>query len=262
MRKRTLFSSLLILLGCAFLLITGCSSVLTEDAAGPARSRTLIGDPPPVFTDTFTLAVGALPRYYDLATGQVVVVKDPAEDPWDFGVEYQSGSSGLKTSGLVFFYTNSGDSGPGAGGVRYTGMYDDDFDDVQLSDAVNPSGTEYEPYAVDTIRYAQGMSSTVYAAPMNMMTYFGFYGGTGTVRDPFQIIPYTPPITQYKFYYFNKMMAYTDAGDMPPNFGPTGQVYIIAHENGTTYSKLQVTDFALDPSDLSYTISFQFTEVQ
>jgi hypothetical protein len=265
MRKRNLFSGLLILLGCALFIITGCSSALTEDAAGPARSRVLISDPP-VFVESLTLEIGDEPVYYDLATGEVV---DPETDPWDFGVEYQWEEEAFKGSGLVFFYTNSGVSAiTGGGGVWFTDKTV--FSSVRLSDAVtNFSGAyaEYAPYVADVPRYAQGMGGNVYETPMNMMTYFGFPGGDGlTDGTPFQIIPYTPPITDYVFYSFNKRAAYTDLGNMPPELAPTGQVYIIKHHYdarvGDVYSKLQVTDFALDPYDLSYSISFQFTVVQ
>jgi hypothetical protein len=264
-RKSNLFSGLLILLGCAFLIFAGCSSVLTEDAAGPARSRTLIDDPPPVFNVPVSLVRNVDgPKYYDLATGQQV---NPKVAPWDFGVEYQWEDEALKGSGLVFFYTNSGDSGAGLGGVWFTDMTD--FSLVQLSDKIDDFSdewAEYAPYVTDTIRYAQGMSYAVYETPMNMMTYFGFpEGGDGlTEETPFEIIPYEPPdpISQYKFYCFNKMAAYTDKGDMPPELLSTGQVYIIAHHGGAVYSKLQVNAFALDPTTLNYSMTLTFTEVE
>jgi hypothetical protein len=263
MRKRNLFSGLLILLGCVLLIFAGCSSALTEDAAGPARSRALIGDPPPVFVVEKNLIRGVTgPLYFDLATGEEV---DPETDPWDFGVEYQWEDEALRDSGLVFFYTDSGVSDTeGGGGVWFTDKTV--FSLVQLSDAVTDfSGAyaEYAPYVTDVTRYAQGMGPNVYKTPMNMMTYFGFPAGDGlSVATAFQIIPYTPPVDEYIFYSFNKRAAYTDLGNMPPELAPTGQVYIIRHHGGAVYSKLQVTDFVLDPVSLNYFISFQFTVVQ
>jgi hypothetical protein len=261
MKQRTLFFGLLILLGCAFLLFTGCPTAVTDDAAGYALARAAIGDPPPVFVKNLTLGTGAGPVYYDLATGQQV----PVTGAWDFGVEYQWGSGTGKSSGLVFFYTNSEDSGTGDGGVWFTDKTV--FGNVQLSDAVTDfSGdyAEYADYVTDVTRYAEGMSYNVYETSMNMMTYFGFPGGDGTEEDPFEIIPYEPPdpIKDYIFYDFDKRAAYTDLGDMPPKLAPTQQVYIIRHGDGAAYSKLQVSAFALNPNDLSYSMTIQFTEVE
>jgi hypothetical protein len=257
MKQRTLFFGLLILLGCAFLLFTGCPTAVTDDAAGYALARAAIGDPPPVFTEPLRLNINDGPVYYDLATGEEV---DPEEEDWDFGVEYQWGQEALKGSGLVFFYTNSEDSGEGDGAVWFTG--ETDFSLVQsFDDAVDPTGTEYEPYVTDVNRFAYGMGGNVYETPMNMMTYFGFPGGDGSEEYPFTVNPYAPPIETYKFYNFDKMAAYTDRGNMPPNLAPTGQVYIIRHHGGATYSKLQVSKFALGPTQLYYTMTITFTEI-
>jgi hypothetical protein len=152
-------------------------------------------------------------------------------------------------------------SGRGNGAVWYTEVAD--FDEVVFEDKENVTGTEYAPYVTDVLRYAQGMGYTVYDTPMNIMTYFGFPGGTGTVGDPFQANPYDPDhANTYKIYSFNKWAAYKeDTGGMPPDFIPTGTVYIIAHHGGLTFSKLQVTDFSLDPDELFYTIGLKFTKV-
>jgi hypothetical protein len=257
MKQRTVLFSLLTLLGCAFLLFTGCP-VDGTDITGYTLARAVISDPPPVFVEELVLEIGDPPVYYDLATGQKVTT-----GAWDFGVEYQSDATG---SGLVFFYTNSGASATsvgGYGGVWFTNKTD--FDTVQFSDRVTDfSGVyaEYAPYVTDFTRYAMGMSVKEYSAAMNMMTYFGFSGGVGTYADPFQVNPYTPPIEDYKFYNFDKRAAYTDIGNMPPELAPTGQVYIIQHRDGRAYSKLQVSEFSLDPTDLFYTIELTFTEVE
>jgi hypothetical protein len=266
-KRNVIFSGLLILLGCAFLLLTGCPSGLTDDAGGQSIARTAINpaalnDPPEVFVKTITLPYGTpsiYTVYYDLATGDVV---DPATEPWDFSVECQETGVPLKNSGLVFFHTNSGDSGPGDGAVWFTEKTN--FASTQFSDRVTDfSGdyAEYAPYVTDVTRYAFGMDSSKYETSMNMTTYFGFYGGTGTDEDPFQVVPYTPPLSDYIFYLFNKKAAWTDRGNMPPNLGPTGRVYIIQHSDGVTYSKLQVSSFSLNPTSLVYSITLQFTEV-
>jgi hypothetical protein len=107
------------------------------------------------------------------------------------------------------------------------------------------------------------MGGDRYSTPMNIMTYFGFPGGDGlTDETAFTVNPYTPPdpLSSYIFYDFDKKAAYTDYGNMPPNLGPTGQVYIIRHSDGSTYSKLQITGFTLN-ANMTYSISLQFTEI-
>ncbi|MDR0389746.1 MAG: hypothetical protein LBH73_06725, partial [Spirochaetaceae bacterium] len=47
-------------------------------------------------------------------------------------------------------------------------------------------------------------------------------------------------------YLFNKRQAYTMRG-MPPAYNPTGQVYIIRHGDGVTYSKVQLSDVYREP---------------
>jgi hypothetical protein len=80
---------------------------------------------------------------------------------------------------------------------------------------------------------------------MNMMTYFGFNGGSGlTYEDPFTSIPRNGvPLTDYVFYHFNKKAAYEGTGGMPPGFKETKQIYIIRHADGVHHSKFQVTAF-------------------
>jgi hypothetical protein len=270
MKQRNVLFGLFILLGCAFLLFTGCPSSLTDDAGVQSLARTALdpaalNDPPEVFTVDIELPYIKSGQtvynvYYNLATGEVV--DDPATEPWDFSVECQETGVSLKNSGLVFFHTNSGDSGPGDGGVWYTD--EDDFANVTSATQAVTDFTGFPdcaPYVEDLTRYAYGMDSSMYETSMNMMTYFGFYGGTGTSGDPFKVVPYTPPIEKYIFYLFNKKAAWTDLGNMPPELAPTNQVYIIGHADGATYSKLQVNGFSLDPDTLTYIISFQFTEV-
>jgi hypothetical protein len=259
MKQSSVFFSLLVLLGCAFLLFTGCP-VDGADLAEGLGARTALDDPPEVFIiEDLTLEIEGDPVYYNLATGQEV----PVTGFWDFGVEYQWGEAALKGSGLVFFYTRSGVSALGTGGVWFTNKTD--FEDVEFDDRVTDfTGiyAEYAPYVTDVNRYAYGMGGEVYDTPMNMMTYFGFPGGDGlTEETAFTVNPFVPPIETYKFYDFDKKAAYTDTGGMPPNLAPTNQVYIIQHGRGAVYSKLQVTEFALNPVDLSYTMTIQFTEV-
>jgi hypothetical protein len=272
MKQRNVLFGLSILLGCAFLLFTGCPSGLTDEAGVQSLARTALdpaalADPPVTFTDTLTLPyVDPVSKetvytvYYDLSTGDRVT----SADDWDFSVECQEAGEELKDSGLVFFHTNSGDSGTESGAVWYTDetVFNNVYSHYQ---AVNVTGTEYEPYVNDVTRYAQGMGEEVYKTPMNIMTYFGFPGGDGlTALTAFEIIPYVPPepLEDYIFYDFDKMAAYEGTGGMPPGFDATQQVYIIRHYDGTTYSKLQVNGFELDPLTLIYTIDLQFAIVQ
>jgi hypothetical protein len=263
MKQRNLSFGLPILLGCVFLLFTGCPSGLTDDAVDTAFSRSAIADP---FEVELTLTGEDTSRYYDLATGEVV----GEDDPWDFGVEYQAA-----TSGLVFFYTNSEESVLGDGNIWFTDETDFDAVTVHTQAVTDFSDdyADYAPFVTDVRRYAQGMSYIEYDTLMNMMTYFGFpndqVAGAGLDEDhPYEIIPYTPPtpLDKYIFYNFNKRAAYKDTGGMPPNFEPTYQVYIIKHQPDPStavpvYSKLQVTEFSLNSNDYSYSMTIQFTEV-
>lgn len=270
-KVKALSCGLLVLLGCAFL-FTACPTGVTEDADGLSIARTALvnpaalADPPPVYTVPVTLpttdTTPVYKVYYNLATGARVL--NPSGTNWDFGVEYQVGGGDLKDSGLVFFYTNSGVSATTGGNGRVWYTEETDFDTTDYDDGVDPDGTEYEDYATDVTRYAESMGYKVYEVPMNMMTYFGFCGGDGlTDETAFEANPYDyeHPDT-YKIYEFDKMAAYDEGkGGMPPDFKSTGWVYIIRHANGVNFSKLQVQNFALNPTTLGYSMTLEFTDV-
>jgi hypothetical protein len=80
---------------------------------------------------------------------------------------------------------------------------------------------------------------------MNVITYAGYPDGDGlTVETCFK---YHVPgdMAVYSPYDFNKKQAYRMVG-MPPNYTPTGQVYIVRHGDGVKYSKLQVSEVYLE----------------
>jgi fumarate reductase flavoprotein subunit len=195
-------------------------------------------------------------KYFSFSTGKEL---DPAKSStaeWDLALD----SQGF----WVNIYTNSGATaqtlGPtgGQGGVWFTNKKD--FDGAAFADRVTDfSGlnAEFAPYVTDVARYQGSMDGTGTPVSMNMMTYYGFYSGTGTQTDPFAIHPDTPA---RPFFSFNrKGYTYSPAG-MPPKWYPTGQVYLIRHADGASYSKFQVTAITYI-SGYNFRLSFRFKNV-
>jgi hypothetical protein len=195
---------------------------------------------------------GAKTKYFSLSRGEEVPASKKNTAEWDIAVEH--------ISGFFYIYTNSGYTAEtlgntgGQGGVWFTNAVN--FGDVvSVEDQVPVTGTEYEPYVTDKLRYQPGMSGVVPGA-MNIMTYYGYESGAGSsTDDPFAMstgAPFTHP-----FFEFNKK-AFAYAGlTMPPTWFPTNRVYIIRHADGVSYSKFQVYDFYYTVS-YTFTISFRF----
>jgi hypothetical protein len=253
MKQRTVFFSLLILLGCAFLLFTGCP-VDGADLAGEETEEEGDGETKQeagIFTiKDLTITNGV--KYISLSTGKVVPASRKNTAEWDIAV----------AASMFVFRTNSGvtaaDAGsPGDAAIWYVDKTD--FNSVTLAGKPDLTGTEYEPYTQDVTRYSSLMDG-VSPVPMNIMTYFGFNGGSGlTADDPFTSIPRdssTTPLTDYIFYHFNKKSAYEGTGGMPPGFKETKQIYIIRHADGLHHSKFQVTAFTY-----GYAMDLKFSQL-
>jgi hypothetical protein len=176
-------------------------------------------------------------RYFSLTTGEEVPAgrKDTAD--WDIAVEYD---------GFIQIYTNSGDSGPGSGGVTFTGKTD--FADVALADGVTEftgEYAEYAPYTEDVTRWVGSMGSASQTI-MNVMTYLGYISGSGTQESPFSPSPFAVGDSSKKMYAFNKKQCYDHrGGTMAPLYDPTLQVYVVTHADGIAKSKFQLSGVAV-----------------
>ncbi|MDR1176345.1 MAG: HmuY family protein [Treponema sp.] len=212
----------------------------------------------PTLDDELTFDIAGVPKYYSLSTGEEVEASKANTKEWDIAFE-------AHPSSMLSIYTNSGDTATekgsaGDGGVWYTDSTD--FDAVALTDKVNASG-DYEPYVTDQIRWLPGMSGAT-PMKMNMMTYFGFAsGGDGLTKST----PFTS--SGMAVYAFNKKAAYKKTNPaMPPQYGPTEQVYIIRHADGTTYSKFQLSGLSFVGASSSptgrntYSATFKYGAVE
>jgi hypothetical protein len=236
--SRTLLMAALL----AALLLPGCSQPTGDDDGGdtsPAQG----GEGR--FIGSFTSSAGdktgdSNRRFYSLSLGKELDASKAATREWDIAMAH--------IGGFFFIYTNSGTSAAkfgsgGRGGVwftdttNYTSVTSIDDRETDFSGVY----AEYEPYVTDVDRYFGSMDGTT-AGRMNIMTYYGFYGGDGlTQATGFELSPNVPFVNE--FYEFDRR-AFTYAGTtMPPTWSPTNQVYIIRHGDGLHYSKLQVTVF-------------------
>lgn len=243
MRQRNVFLFFLILLGCVFFLFTGCPTGNGDIAEEETEEEDITQESGVITIKNLTITNGV--KYISLSTGKTVPASRKNTAEWDIAV----------AASMFVFRTNSGvtaaDAGsPGDAYIWYTNKTD--FNSVTLADRVDSGHPEYDaelgaelaPYAQDVTRYSSLMDG-VSPVPMNMMTYFGFNGGSGlTYEDPFTSIPRNGvSLTDYVFYHFNKKAAYEGTGGMPPGFKETKQIYIIRHADGVHHSKFQVTAF-------------------
>ena len=146
-------------------------------------------------------------------------------------------------------YTNSGTSAEefssqGKGGVWYTDTTD--FDAVtSKDDAVTDLSLILAPYTTDQSRYTGTSSGSL--ARINLMTYMGYVNeatASGTTKEDFLT------------YASGEGASYLPTAFYNIDQKETGQVYIIRHADGQTYSKIQVYDFefissSVAPSGLS-----------
>jgi hypothetical protein len=231
---------------CA-LLSTACPNPAGESGEDSEQAAVVNG----LYTLDFTVAEGET-KYLSLTGGNFI--NSPSSPEWDIA---------FQETRLV--YTNSGDTAKdlatgGYGGVWHTNQTD--FDAVTGRDAAvtgpDPlDGRDYGEYNQDAKRWTTVMSGPRHKS-INVMTYAG-YTNENEVDGK----------TEYSqfgiFYKYNKKQFYANTFEdngsmtMPPNFYPTGQVYIIRHGNGAEYSRLQVTKFERDFTKLSdhYTIQWK-----
>ncbi|MDR1655657.1 MAG: hypothetical protein LBR96_06625 [Treponema sp.] len=210
----------------------------------------------------FGPATGGGLKYYSLSTGAEVDASKANTTDWDIAIEKH-------TSALLFIYTNSGstaDAKGSTGDARVWFTNKTDFDDVKLGDRVTDfsgDNAEYALYTKDVPRYLTfGMSSPpTYAVNMNIMTYFGFNGGTKdglATGTAFTSNAYTGDSVTYKYFDFDKKAFWSHLG-MPPVYSPTNQVYIIRHAGGAGFSKLQV---GVAYASSNFAVSLKFIEVE
>jgi hypothetical protein len=192
-------------------------------------------------------------RYFSLSRG---VELDPSKSntaEWDIAVKSEGG--------FCYVLTNSGVSAGsgGNGGVWFTDKTN--FSNVTLTDRVTDfsgANAEYADYVTDVTRYQYGMFVT-YGNPMNIMTYYGYLTGDGLSEETkFGWSDPGPPSAP--FYEFNKKAFAYVGGGMPPPWYPTGQVYIIRHADGVSYSKLQVSALKYQRG-YTYTVGFKFKKL-
>jgi hypothetical protein len=197
-------------------------------------------------------------KYYSLKTGMEIT--NAASTAWDIAFERETGN----TMSGPLIYTNSGNTAAekgsgGDGGVWYTGTTN--FASVTLADRINAAG-EYVGFDSDTNKKVKieypggGGGSTVYilSINMNVMTYLGYRGGSGSAGDPYLANLFTNPST-YVPYMFNKNQFY--GMNSLTNCYTTNQVYIIRHGDGSRYSKVQITGFEMPAGKDVYRVQSQ-----
>jgi len=191
------------------LVLTGCDQA-TSTGSTAATST----------TKSLTVTSTSAYTYWDLSTGTEVT--DPATQDWDIAFSYA-------TQGIL---TNSGatattQASSGAGGVWYAGTTD--FDTV-----TSTSGADFtEDFAVDTSvsvsTASQLGTSTVSTIVLNQMTKLDYTSGDGSADDPFTNDASAGVYDGEAYYAYNQGVS------------ASGEVYIVRHGDGTSFSKLQIT---------------------
>jgi hypothetical protein len=183
-------------------------------------------------------------EYYSLATGEQADLGSPN---WDLGF--------YSTDNTPSIFTNSGDTAAllhsgGQGGVWHA--------DKSLKDAGpddRKAEGEYAAYTTDVYRWGKTMGVPALQR-MNIMTYLGFPGGSGTEADPF--VPHEmEDMASYVGYNFDKKQFYTWYS-MPPKYNPTGHTYIIRRGDGGGYAKVRISDIYLEGPYTHYVFEVQY----
>jgi hypothetical protein len=196
------------------------------------------------------------PWFYSLPKGNEETQTDvsgPAikSGAWDIAVEAHDRSFFIRTnSGASADEYGTRGNGGGKGGVWFTDKKD--FGAARASDRVIPAAdgeyAEYVPYTEDAARCINLMSDGI-PVVLNVISYLGYPGGSGTAADPFQRNPSdSNNMASFIPYSFNKKGAYTMLG-MPPAYTPTNQVYIVKHGDGDGYSKIQLVEAYIEKDD-------------
>jgi hypothetical protein len=222
-----------------------CEGTVESDQVGPVSATS---DNMNWFVQSHTT------RYFSLSRG---VELDPSKSntaEWDIAVNSEGGFCYVLTnSGVTAMDLGSG----GNGGVWFT-TKGTDFNSVVLADRVTDfsgANAEYEVYTTDVIRSQYAMFVTA-TGPMNIMTYYGYRDGDGLSEETrFDWSIPGPPVAP--FYEFNKKAFAAVLGGMPPPWYATGEVYIIRHADGVSYSKLQFPTVRYQRG-FNYIVSFRF----
>jgi hypothetical protein len=222
----------LILLFC--LLFSACSDG-SDDGGDPGEPDSTGGSP------IIATVYGSSPRYFSLTTGREVKGNAIASTAWD--IAFPNNRQ---------LWTNSGDSAlqkssNGQGGVWHTDSTN--FDSVTLADKKENVTTpfNYADFNEDKACWVFGMTSysefALVQKNFNVMSYVGFDDEDKPDAGLFQETAYS--ISGSIFYLYDKKAFYTNdpPNIMPPNFVPTGQVYIVRHGDGVHYSKIQVNRY-------------------
>jgi hypothetical protein len=219
---------------CAVALFLGCPTDTEED-----NKNYGIGSPEEKEI-TVTSADGTV--YYSLSTGQQV--SNAASKNWD--IAFQRSRMIYTNSGATATAANSG----GQGGVRFTNKTN--FGSVSDEDAVETTGAnaEYADFTEDVVKYTSATASSRF----NVMTYWGFGGGTGTQADPYTTLPFdstNPNFVPYTYDKKNYVKMTSMTGPSGATFELSNQVYIIKHGDGIHFSKIQITDYTSRSADNS-----------
>jgi hypothetical protein len=184
--------------------------------------------------------VTGAPKYFSFTTNaEVTDAAKIASKEWD--IAFQPSRMIYTNSGATATAVTSG----GLGGVWFTGKTN--FDAVGDEDEVETTGdyAEYAEFTKDVQKYTSATASNRF----NVMTYWGFAGGTGTADDPYKSKTPTsnPPPADFVPYSYDKKNYVSMTSMTGPNgatFELSNQVYIIKHGDGEHYSKLQITDYS------------------
>jgi hypothetical protein len=216
--KKRIYGIIGILLIFGFV-IMGCPNGTTDDEDdGPGFVKEGVIE--------FEVNTGNGPLFFSLNDGEWVDASEAGTKNWDLAFQR-----------MRKIYTNSGASAQefssgGMGGVWYTNKTD--FDAVtSKDDAVTELSTILAPYITDQGRYT-GTYSAGSLARINLMTYMGYINeetATGTTKE------------DYLQYSSGEGASYLPTAFYDIDQIETGQVYIIRHADGKTYSKMQVFDF-------------------
>jgi hypothetical protein len=232
----------IILLVC--LLFSACSDG-SDDSGDPGEPDSTGGSP------IIMTVRGNFPRYFSLTTGMEVKGGALASTAWD-----------IAFPNIRQIWTNSGDSAlqkssGGQGGVWHTDSTD--FASVTLADKKEnvTSPFNYTLLNTDLHCWVVGMNANsqlvLLEKNFNVMSFVGFDNetdvGVGLTSDK----PYS-----YTYLYDKKAFYKNDPPTlMPPNFVPTGQVYIVLHGDGVHHSKIQVLQYVRNAPNETYRVRYE-----
>jgi hypothetical protein len=230
-----------LVLFCVAALFLGCPTEDTDDTnygVGETQEREIA-------------VVTGVPKYFSFTTGaEVTDAAKIASKEWD--IAFQPSRMIYTNSGATATLTESG----GQGGIWFANKTD--FDKVSDGDRVEPTGdyAEYADFTADVVKYTSATASNRF----NVMTYWGFAGGSGTQEDPYQTKTFDGSATFVPYTYDKKnwIIMTTMTGPNGATFDLTNEVYIVKHGDGTHYSKLQITNYGSEGSGMGAPVTETF----